>query len=128
MLADKYLRFNSDVRVVEGEWRPLSRSGSADNWENAWAVITESSPSELLDTINSSIAANKTYGPSIAKWTRANVETAKDALQTFWTFNDEKGAPWKGVVQVVPVEGQRNQYTLSVKIARSSSRIATGSL
>lgn len=128
MLADKYLRFNYDVKVVEGGWRPLSRSGSVDNWENTWAVTTEASASELLDTINSSIAANKTYGPAIAKWTRANVETAKDALQTFWTFTDEKGGPWKGIVQVVPVEGQKNQYTLSVKVARSSSRTATGSL
>jgi len=128
MLADKYLRFNYDVKVVEGGWQPLSRSGSVDKWENTWAVTTESSASELLDTINSSIAANKTYGPSIAKWTRANVETAKNALQTFWTFNDEKGAPWNGVVRVVPVDGKKNQYTLSVKVERSSSRVATGSM
>jgi len=32
MLADKYLRFNYEVKVAEGGWRPLSRSGSVDNW------------------------------------------------------------------------------------------------
>ena len=31
MLADKYLRFNYDVKVAEGGWRPLNRSGSVDN-------------------------------------------------------------------------------------------------
>jgi len=118
LLADKYLRFNYDVKVVENGWRPLNRTGSADKWENTWAVTTESSGSELLEQINTSIAANKTYGPPIAKWTKSNVETTKGTLQSSWTFNDEKGAAWKGLVQVVPVEGQKNQYTLSVKVAR----------
>jgi hypothetical protein len=43
MLADKYMRFNYDVKVADGGWKPLSRSGSVDKWENTWAVITESS-------------------------------------------------------------------------------------
>jgi putative intracellular protease/amidase len=128
MLADKYLRFNYDVKVVEGGWRPLNRTGSVDNWENTWSVKTESTANELLDQINSSIAASKTYGPPLAKWTRTNVEAAKDTLQTNWTFTDEKGTPWSGSVQVVPVAGQKNQYTLSVKVARTNSRPATGSL
>ena len=128
LLADKYMRFNYDVKVVEGGWRPLSRAGSVDNWENTWAVTTESSASELLDTINNSIAANKTYGPPIVKWTRTNMEPSKDAMKTWWTFTDEKGAAWNGVVQVLPVSAQKNQYTLSVKIARASSRTTTSSL
>ena len=122
MLADKYLRFNYDVKVVEGGWRPLNRSGSVDNWENSWAVITESTAAELLDQINNSIAANKTYGPSAAKWTRVDAAKTNNALQTWWTFMDEKGAPWNGVVTVVPVSGQKNQYTLTVKVERKTTR------
>ena len=128
MLADKYMRFNYDVKVVEGGWKPLSRAGSVDSWENTWAVMTESSANELLDQINNSIAANKTYGPALAKWTRATMEPTKNTLQTWWTFTDEKGSPWSGVVQVTPVAGQTNQYTLSVKVTRNAARTTAGAL
>ena len=33
-LADKYMRFNYDVKTIDGGWKPLSRSGSQDLWEN----------------------------------------------------------------------------------------------
>ena len=128
MLADKYMRFNYDVKVADGGWKPLSRSGSVDKWENTWAVITESSANELLDQINNTIAANKTYGPPLVKWTRANMEPTKNSLETWWTFTDEKGAPWNGVVQVTPVPGQKNQFTLSVKVARNAPRTTASSL
>lgn len=117
MLADKYLRFNYDVKVAEGGWKPLSRTGSSNNWENTWAVTTESTANELIDAINNSIATNRTYGPPNAKWTRASVESA-DKLRSLWTFTDEKGSTWNGVVNVTPVAGQKNQYTLSVKVER----------
>src|SRR6266536_4198186 len=61
-LADKYLRFNYDVKVVEGGWRPLGREGNSDHWENTWAVATDTSAAELLESINSTIANNKTKG------------------------------------------------------------------
>lgn len=128
MLADKYLRFNYDVKVVEGGWRPLSRSGSTDKWENTWAVTTASTANELFETVNSSIAANRVYGPPLTKWTRTTMATTKDTMQSSWTFNDEKGTPWTGVVTVIPVAGQKNQYTLRVKVARSNSRTTTSSL
>ena len=128
MLADKYLRFNYDVKVVEGGWRPLSRSGSVDNWENSWAVTTESTANELIEQINNSIASNRTYGPPAAKWTKVNAESTKNPLQTWWTFSDEKGGLWNGVVNVSPVAGQKNQYTLSVKVERKNSRTSSSSM
>jgi putative intracellular protease/amidase len=128
MLADKYLRFNYDVKVAEGGWRPLSRSGSVDHWENSWSVTTESTATDLLDQINSSIASNRTYGPPLAKWTRVTADSTKDALQTWWTFTDEKGAAWNGVVKVRPVAGQKNQYTLSVKVERKSAQTSASSM
>ena len=117
MLADKYLRFNYDVKAVEGGWKPLSRTGSSRNWENTWAVTTESTANELFDAVNNAIAENKTYGPPLAKWTRANAEST-DKLRSLWTFTDERGAAWNGIVNVTPVAGHKNQYTLSVKVEK----------
>jgi len=128
MLADKYLRFNYDVKVAEGGWRPLSRSGSIDNWENSWAVTTEATATDLLEAVNNSIASNRTYGPPIAKWTRAAADSSKNPLQTWWTFTDEKGGSWNGVVNITPVAGQKNQYTLSVKVERKSARNSSSSM
>ena len=34
-LADKYMRFNYDVKVLPGGWKPLSREGGLDGWEKA---------------------------------------------------------------------------------------------
>ncbi|MEP6635155.1 MAG: DJ-1/PfpI family protein [Acidobacteriota bacterium] len=121
-LADKYMRFNYDVKVKEGGWRPLAREGNPDQWENTWAVVTDISATELLETINNTIATNKTYGaPSPSKWTRITTEESKTPLQTRWQFTDEKGGTWNGIVQVEPVAGERNHFTLSVKIARNNA-------
>jgi putative intracellular protease/amidase len=128
MLADKYLRFNYDVKVAEGGWRPLSRSGSVDKWENTWAVTTVSTANELLDAVNNAIASNRTYGPPLAKWTRVNADSTRNPLQTWWTFSDEKGGSWNGVVNVSPVAGQKNQYTLSVKVERKSAGSSQSSM
>ena len=38
-LADKYMRFNYEVRVSEGGWQPLSREGNTDQWENRWSSV-----------------------------------------------------------------------------------------
>ena len=64
------MRFNYDVKVREGGWRPLGRDGTSDRWENTWSVIPEKSAVDLFESVNNSIAANKTYGPPAAKWTR----------------------------------------------------------
>ncbi len=128
MLADKYMRFNYDVKVAEDGWRPLSRSGSIDKWENTWAVTTESTANELLEAINNSIAANRTYGPPAAKWTRVNADSTKNPLQTWWTFTDEKGSAWNGVVNVSPIVGQKNRYTLSVTVERKAMRSSSSTM
>lgn len=121
-LADKYMQFNYDVKVLDGGWKPLSREGTKDQWENKWAVATESSATELLEIINNTIAQNKTYS-SVAgvKWARTDNAAHKNATQSRWRFTDEKGATWNGVVRVEPVAGEANRYTLSVKIARNNS-------
>ena len=121
-LADKYMRFNYDVKVLNGGWRPLSREGSSDRWENTWAVTTETSAVELLESVNNAIANNRTYdGQAGVKWTRLGSSASTTPSQSLWQFRDEKGAVWNGVVHVEPVAGERNRFTLSVKITRNNS-------
>jgi putative intracellular protease/amidase len=119
-LADKYMRFNYDVKVLAGGWQPLSRVGDRDWWENKWAVATESSAAELFEAVNRSIAENKTYGPQHVKWTRTGPHS-KSTSESLWSFTDEKGAVWNGVVHVELLAGERNRFLLSVKIARNNS-------
>ncbi|MDT4953647.1 MAG: hypothetical protein QOJ02_1785 [Acidobacteriota bacterium] len=127
-LADKYMRFNYDVKVADGGWKPLSREGSLNQWENKWAVKSEASPTEIIESVNSTIANNKTYGGQAGvKWTRADGDSTKAANQSLWRFTDEKGATWNGVVSIEPVAGERNQFTLSVKVARNAASAQTAS-
>lgn len=121
-LADKYLRFNYEVKFSEGGWRPLSREGNTDQWENRWLVSTDISAAEILESVNQTIAGNKTYGaPSYTKWVRLENASSNRETQSLWRFTDEKGGLWNGTVRVEAVAGERNQFTLSVKIARSTS-------
>lgn len=127
-LADKYMRFNYDVKVTEGGWTPLSRTGSTEQWENQWSVTTESSAAEILASVNSTIAANKSYDASSSvKWTRVDSASHKSATQSLWRFTDEKGAAWEGIARVEPVAGEPNRFTLSVKVERAnnSARLPT---
>ncbi|HKB65453.1 MAG TPA: DJ-1/PfpI family protein [Pyrinomonadaceae bacterium] len=123
-LADKYMRFNYDLKVLDGGWKPLSRAGSRDQWENKWTVKTEGSAAEILDGVNKTIDSNKVYGNASenSKWVRSEVQASKTANQSWWRFTDENGGAWNGVVSVEPRSGEQNQFTLSVKIARNGSR------
>ncbi|HEV7683091.1 MAG TPA: DJ-1/PfpI family protein [Pyrinomonadaceae bacterium] len=120
-LADKYLRFNYEVKVLEGGWQPLSRAGSRDEWENKWVVKTEASAAEILESVNKTIATNKIYGneADAAKWARTD-DVSRNSTQSWWRFTDEKGGTWNGVVSVEP-KGERNEFILSVKVSRNAS-------
>jgi putative intracellular protease/amidase len=120
-LADKYMQFNYDVKVLKDGWKPLSREGSREKWENRWSVATESSAAELLDSVNSAIAGNKSYNNSQVRWTRVDAAADKSVTQSLWRFTDEKGSTWGGVARVEPVTGERNRFTLSVKIERGGA-------
>jgi putative intracellular protease/amidase len=121
-LADKYMRFNYDVKVIDGGWKSLSRAGSSEQWENKWSVATEGSAVDVLDSVNNTIASNKTYGGQAGvKWIRVDKGAHKGATQSSWRFTDEKGATWKGVARVEAVAGEANRFTLSVQVARDNS-------
>ena len=120
-LADKYMRFNYDVKVLKDGWKPLTREGSRERWENRWSVAAESSAAEILSSVNEAIAGNKTYGKSSVKWTRVDTEANRNAMQSLWRFTDEKGVNWNGIVRIEPVAGERNRFTLSVKVAHADA-------
>jgi putative intracellular protease/amidase len=128
-LADRYMRFNYDVKVLEGGWQPLSRTGNRDQWENKWTVKTEGSAAEILERVNKTIGSNKIYGSESenSKWVRMDVDVASTSTQSWWRFIDEKGGDWKGVVSVEPRAGERNQFILSVRVARNASSTKSAS-
>ncbi|MBV9957432.1 MAG: DJ-1/PfpI family protein [Acidobacteria bacterium] len=120
-LADKYMQFNYEVKVSKGGWRPLSREGGRDEWENKWSVTTDASAAEIMESVNSAIAGNKSYNKSTIKWTRVEAVANRNNLQSQWRFTDEKGATWNGLARVEPVSGERNRYLLSVRITRGDA-------
>jgi putative intracellular protease/amidase len=120
-LADKYMQFDYDVKVLDGGWMPLAREGGVDRWENKWAVTTESSDTELLESINRTITSNKrTLGPSQVRWIRQKDESV-NPTRSLWHFTDENGNIWNGVVRVEPNAGKQNQFTLTVAVDRDKS-------
>lgn len=123
-LADRYLRFNYEIKFLPGGWKPLSREGNREQWENRWAVASESSAAEIMESVNATIAGSKTYDASNYKWSRADNAVNHDALRSSWRFADEKGNAWSGVARIEPVAGQKNQYLLSVRVARGEATAA----
>ncbi|PWT93729.1 MAG: hypothetical protein C5B55_03995 [Blastocatellia bacterium] len=130
MLADKYMRFNYDVKVRENGWKPLLRSGNTEQWENTWTVLTDSSAAELFASVNEAIANNKVYGSPIVKWTKTNAQANEtpDVQQSQWQFTDEKGATWRGTVRLQTVSKDEGRYTLSVKVVKQGGSTGTGSM
>jgi putative intracellular protease/amidase len=121
-LAERYMPFFYEYRVIEDGWQPLLREGSVDEWESKWIVPAESSSASLLESINTVIANNKTFGGlAVVKWIRLDGDSHRSATQSLWQFTDEKSRVWNGTVRVEPVTGETNRFTLSVKIARSKS-------
>jgi putative intracellular protease/amidase len=127
-LADKYMRFNYNVKFLEGGWKPLIKEGDTTHWENRWDVMTNTTGSELLESVNETITSNKRYGePWGSKWVRLSPEYDGMQSQSLWRFTDDNGGTWNGVVSVEPVSGETDRFTLSVKIARAALGTSTGS-
>lgn len=123
-LADRYLRFNYELKTLPGGWKPLSREGNREQWENRWTVASESSAAEIMETVNKTLAAGKMYDGSTYKWTRADAAN-HDALRSAWRFTDRNGKTWNGVARIEPVTGQTNQYLLSVRVTRGEATAQT---
>jgi putative intracellular protease/amidase len=121
-LAERYMPFLYEYKVINDGWQPLLRTGSVDRWESKWSVPAETSAAKFLENINTIIAGNKTYGGlASVKWSRLDGDSSRRETQSVWRFTDEKGSVWNGIVRVEPVAGEEKQFTLSVKIVRSDA-------
>ena len=118
-LADKYMQFDFDVKVLPGGWKPLTREGDLDHWENKWLVKTESTDAELLQSINNTIETNKTAVElSQSRWIRIKNESGRQSL---WEFKGADGNVWKGTVRIEPSQGKQNEFVLIVRVDREEN-------
>lgn len=121
-LAERYIPFRYEYKVIEDGWQPLLREGSVDQWESKWIVTAESSGANLLESINTAIANNKSFGGlAMVKWSRLDGDSHRSATQSLWQFTDEKSRVWNGTVRLEPVASEPDRFTLSVKISRSNA-------
>jgi putative intracellular protease/amidase len=127
-LAERYMPFRYEYRVIEDGWQPVLRDGNTDRLESKWIVPAESA-AKFLESINTVIANNKEYGGlAMVKWSKLNVEAAKSKTQSLWQFTDEKGSVWNGTARVEPVTGEQNRFMFSVKIARTGASARVSSI
>lgn len=99
---------------------PLSFEGNANVWEEKWGVSSESA-ALLLKLINEKWAA------AAPKWKKDETEKVINASATTsnWTLMDENGQVWNGIVSLQPLEGAKNRFLLTLKIARSGKESAS---
>ena len=118
-LADKYLMFKYDTKKEWKEWAAINRSGGTDSWENKWSLVTNGGASNVLESVNNTLANNETYGPpTTIKWLRQESKSASASNSSIWKFTDEKGGEWKGEVVVKAMPNEKDRFMLTVKIVR----------
>jgi putative intracellular protease/amidase len=93
---------------------PVSFGGDANAWEEKWNVSSSTNSAEILKLINEKWATDK-------RWKKAETAEASNAATTVsrWTFTDEKGQVWNGIVTLQPVGAETKQLQLTLKIVRS---------
>jgi putative intracellular protease/amidase len=94
---------------------PVSFAGGVEAWEEKWNVSSTSTPAEVLKLINEKWATDK-------RWKKAETAETASAASTVsrWTFTDEKGQVWNGIVSLQPV-GAEKKLQLTLKIVRSDT-------
>jgi putative intracellular protease/amidase len=105
-LADKYLRNLRPDIPNTAQWQTVKNFGGMDQWEYQASLLTSFTAAELLKGINEKIAGK-------AQW---SAEPSAQPNQSNWKFNGEKGEVWKGSIRVEAVDGQKNKFSLNVRI------------
>jgi putative intracellular protease/amidase len=117
-LADKYMQFDFNVKVLPGGWVPLVRDGDVNHWQNKWAITTDCSDAEVLESVNRTIISGQVVlGAPQVKWIRREGSTV-NPLQSLWQFTDENDNVWKGFVQLERNVENQKQFTLTVEVDR----------
>ena len=124
-LADRYMQFDFNVKVLPGGWVPISREGDVDHWQNKWSVTTDCSDSEILESVNQTIMSNRfLIGAPQVKWIRRD-SNSPGPLQSLWHFTDEKENIWDGIVRVERNGEKKKQFTFTVSVRRAKSTTST---
>lgn len=114
--ADRYLRKvlgREGFKLPDGTgWKVLGQAGDRNSWEKNWEVRTDVAAQDLLKLIDGKLAEG---------WTKQTTSHANGAARTLWKFTDEEGKTWSAVSNIKPLAGERNAYTLTIKLARGDT-------
>lgn len=114
--ADRYLRKvlgREGFKLPDGTgWKPLGQKGDRNSWEKNWEVRIDLSAQDLLKIIDGKLAEG---------WTKQSTSHANGTARTLWKFTDEEGKVWSAVSNIQPLNGEKNAYTLTIKLARGDS-------
>ena len=95
---------------------PVNFAGDNNVWEEKWNISSSSNPAEVLKLINEKWATDK-------RWKKAETtEAASGSTRVSnWTFTDEKGQVWNGIVSLQPTGAEKQQLQLTLKIVRTDT-------
>jgi len=114
--ADRYLRKalgREGFKLPEGTgWKVLWQKGDPNSWEKNWEVRIDLSAQDLLKIIDGKLAEG---------WTKQSTSHANGTSRTLWKFTDEEGKVWSAVSNLQPLNGEKNAYTLTIKLARGDA-------
>jgi putative intracellular protease/amidase len=114
--ADKYLRKalgREGFKLPDGVgWKVLGQQGDRNSWEKNWAVHIDLSAQDLLKIIDGKLSEG---------WAKQSTSHANGTSKTLWKFTDEEGKTWSAFSNIQPVSGEKNAYTLTIKLARGDA-------
>lgn len=114
--ADRYLRKalgREGFKLPGGVgWKVLGQQGDKNSWEKNWEVRIELSAQDLLKIIDGKLSDS---------WTKQSTSHANGTSRTLWKFTDEDGKAWSAVSNIQTVAGEKNTYTLTIKLVRGDA-------
>ena len=108
-LADQYImQAISGEFPIESEWKWEQTEGGTDHWNAKWLIRASTTPKALLDAIDGVLTTR-------AKWSRVS----GGANESAWKFVDDQGKSWNGKLLIHPVDGQKDDFEVSLSIRQS---------
>jgi putative intracellular protease/amidase len=104
---------NVDMDAL-GEFQVVSTQGSAREWELVIGGTSKLGASELMSRMASDLETKGSWKKAAAP--RASTpETASGA----WAFVGRDGKPWSSQLAIAPAAGEKNRYTVTLKLAEA---------
>src|SRR5437762_3328986 len=103
----------------------ISTRGDESHWETSIPVSEPKSPSEIIDFLRSRIKAATSHTRGAVTIVEPGRQRPSSVSQIRWTFIDDRGIRWQGIGIAAPFTEQKNESTLTLKLARSSAHLRT---